>query len=220
MLRGRPSPFAVARFRARVAALALGLAIVAVAVGCGSSTTPSVAPTPAPTPRPSVDPHLEEPVSADQVFVALGSANLGIVATSAGATHSAKGIVKQIYADIGSWPLRITEFTDATALRNALRWKAGVAPGRNESAYAFAGMNVLIQYGPLSQVRAPAPADSSRQALAAKIVAVLDPLLWPLAQHSIVEIPTRPAASKPPAASAPAKGSTKPTRTPKPSPRP
>jgi hypothetical protein len=217
-VRGPGSPFAAAGFRARLAAVSIAALIAA---GCGSSTAPP-SPTPAPSTvaQASLDPHLHAPVSADQVFVALGGANLGLVATSANAGRGS-GVVKEIYADVGSWPLRITQYTDATALRNVVRWKAGSAPGRNEAPYAFVGLNVLVQYGPLSPTRAPARPDSSRQAWAAKIVAVLDPLLSPLAQHSVVAIATQTAAPSVAPSPAPTKAPTKaPAKTPKPSKHP
>ena len=213
-VRGPGSPFAAAGFGVRLVA---GAIVVVLAVACGSSSAPA-SPTPAPSQvaRPSADPHLHEPVSADQVFRALGGADLGLVATSANAGRGA-GVVKEIYADVGSWPLRITQYTDATALRNTVRWKAGSAPGRNEAPYTFIGLNVLIQYGPLSATRAPARPDSSRQAWAAKIVAVLDPLLSPLAQHSVIAFATQSAAPSVAPTKAPSKA---PAKTPKPSKQP
>ncbi len=214
-VRGPGSPSAAAGFGARLMAASIVIVLV---TACGSSTAPA-SPTPAstPLPQPSADPHLHAPASADQVFLALGGANLGLVATSANAGRGLPGVVKEIYADVGSWPLRITQYTDATALRNVVHWKAGTAPGRNEAPYTFVGLNVLIQYGPLSATKAPAPPDSSRQALAAKIVAVLDPLLSPLAQHSVIAIPTQSAAPSAAPTKAPSKA---PAKTPKPSKQP
>ena len=91
----------------------------------------------------------------------------------------------------------------------------GAAPGR-QSTYAFAGMNVLIQFGPIS-ARAPSAPDMTRQQAAAAIVAALDPLLWPLLQRSVLPIPSRtpvPVATAVPSASA------APAKTPRPSKKP
>jgi hypothetical protein len=86
-------------------------------------------------------------------------------------------------------------------------------------------LNVLVEFGPIS-ARAPSKPAADRQATAKSILGVLDPLLWPIAQHSVAAIPGRTAEptvapfpstapSKAPSAKPPA---TKPaTKTPKPS---
>jgi hypothetical protein len=194
---------------------AAGLFVV-ILVGCGSAPAASVAPTPAPTPLITPDPHLREPVTADQVFRALGGAKVGIIANNASTGGGNPDIVKAINADIGSWPLRIIEYRSAAALRKSLDWKPGDAPGKDESPYAFAALNVLVTYGPIS-ARPPSAPDLVRQQAAARILAVLDPLLWPLLQRSVVAIPSRtaePTATPVPSASA------KPAKTPKPSKKP
>ncbi len=185
----------------RLSPWAAGLLALAV-VGCGSAAPASAPPTVAPTPVVTPDPHLREPVTADQIFRALSVAKLGIVANNANSGGGNKDIVKQINADIGSWPLRIIEYRSSAVLAKATGWKAGQAPGSDEAPYAFAGLNVLLQYGPIS-ARAPSAPDATRQKAAAAIVAVLDPLLWPLAQRSVVPIASRtaePAASVAPSA--------------------
>jgi hypothetical protein len=210
-LAGRRLPPVVAGF--------VALAIGAAAVACGGSAPPSVAPTPLPTPVVTPDPHLKEPVTADQVFRLLGAAKLGIRANNANSGRGNAAIVKQINADIGNWPLRITQFRSSVDLRKALNWKAGSKPVRNETPYAFAALNVLIEYGPVSSAGIPKAPDDARQALAVQIAGTLDPLLWPMAQHSVVAVPVRtpaPAATPAPSA-APTKAPSKaPAKTPKP----
>jgi len=205
------------------------LVVTALVAACGGSAGPSVAPTPLPTPVVTPDPHLREPVSADDIFRALGVAKLGITANNANSGQGNPLIVKQINASIANWPLRITQFKSSADLEKALAWKPGDTPVRNETPYAFAGLNVLIEYGPVSSAATPKAPDDSRQAMAAQIVDVLDPLLWPMAQHSVVAIPSRtpiPAAapsaapSKAPAKSPAPKPSKAPAKTPKPSKRP
>jgi len=171
------------------------------AVACGPAAVASTTPTTVPTPVVTPDPHLTEPVTADQVFLALGAAKLGIVANNATAGGGNPDIVKLINADISSWPLRIIEFRSSVALQKSLGWKAGVAPAGDEPPYAIAGLNVLIQYGPISAARPTTP-PVARQQLAAAIVAALDPLLWPLVQHSVLAIPSRTAAPAGPSSSA------------------
>jgi hypothetical protein len=207
--RGRGLPFR--------AASAVALVITSLLLSaCGSAPAGSSVPSTAPTPLVTPDPHLKEPVTADQIFRALGAAKLGIVANNANAGGGNPDIVKQINADIGSWPLRIIEYKSSAALAKALKWVPGSAPGGDESPYAFAGMNVLIQFGPIS-ARAPAAPEALRQQAAAAIVTALDPLLWPLLQRSVVPIPSRtpvPVATPVPSPSA------APARTPRPSKKP
>ena len=205
------------------AAGVVALLVTAIAVACGG-TTAAPSSTPVPTPVITPDPHLTEPVTADQIFLVLQRAKLQLQPNNANLGHGNPTIVKQINATLTGWPLRITQYRSAADLRKALAWKTGEAPAGDEAPYGIAGLNVLIQFGPIS-ARAPAAPDSTRQATAAQLVGVLDPLLWPLQQHSVVPIPARtpeptpapPSASakpsKAPAKSAPPK-SPKPTKAP------
>jgi hypothetical protein len=195
---------------------AAGLAITvttAVLVACGGAA-PSASQAPVPTPVITPDPHLHEPVTADQIFIALGRAKLGMVANNANSETGDPAIVKLINCEIAGWPLRITQYASTGVLLKATHWKVGSAPGSDEAPYSIAGLNILIEFGPIS-ARPPSTPDPSRQAMAAKIVAVLDPLLWPLDQHSIIDIPSR--TPEPTATPAPSKA---PTKTPKPSAKP
>ncbi len=205
--RGRRLP----RWAASFVVLATALALVA--VGCGGGTA-SAPPSAVPTPSPTPDPHLTGNVTADQMYGILVAAKLGLTANNANLGHGDPNIVKQINGAIGGWPLRITEYRSPSILQKALRWTPGSTPGSDEAPYAFAAMNVLIQYGPIS-AKAPATPDSARQTTATSIVTLLDPLMWPIDQHSVVAIPSRtPAPTPAPSASA------EPSKTPKPSKKP
>jgi len=184
-------------------------------IACGGSNGPSGSPSPLPTPLVTPDPHLHEPVTADQIFLAIGAAKLGMVANNANSETGNPAIVKLINAEINNWPLRITQFSSAAVLKKTLQWKAGEAPVGDEAPYSIAGLNILIEFGPIS-ARAPTRPDASRQDMWTRIVAVLDPLLWPLAQHSVVDVPSRTPepTPKPSVSTAPTKA---PTKTPRPS---
>lgn len=204
----------------RLPILAAGLFALTLA-GCGSVAPASGAPSAAPTPLITPDPHLREPVTADQIFRAFGIARLGISANTASLGKGAKDpVIKLINASLGSWPVRIIEYRSSAALQAALKWKAGDPPGGDESPYAWAGLNILVEFGPIS-ARAPSAPDTTRQAAAASMVAILDPLLWPMAQRAVVPLPSRtaaPAATPVPSAKPPAKPS--PKATPKPTKKP
>lgn len=185
---------------------------VLVLAGCGQTAAPSASPSPIPTPVITPDPHLKEPVTADQIFRALSSAKLGMKANNATLGGGNPAIVKVINADIAGWPLRITEFRTAALLAKAVGWKAGTPPARNQAPFAIAGLNVLVEYGPISAAGAPAAPDDKRQQTATSIVAALDPLLWPLNQHSVVVAPARTAETAPsvaPTAKAPSRAPSK-----------
>ncbi len=188
--------------------------LTTIVVACGGSNTPSPSASAAPTPVVTPDPHLAEPVTADQIFIVLGAAKLGITANTASAGSGGSGIVKLIDADVGNWPLRITQYSSSAVLRRALAWKPGDKPGGEEAPYNIAGENILIQYGPIS-ARAPSAPDSKRQELAAQIIGILDPLLWPLTQRSVVLVPSR--TPEPTAAPSAPAASAKPAKSPKPS---
>ena len=195
--------------------MAVGLLVMLVAA-CSSTVAGSLAPaTPQPTPTATPDPHLSEPVTADQIFRALGAAKLGIVANNANSGGGRADVLKLINADIGNWPLRITEYRTTAARKKAVRWKAGAAPVRNQAPYAFAGLNVVIEFGPVAIGAAPKKPDAARHAMAIEIAAALDPLLWPLDQHSVVTVETRP-----PSPAASVGSSAKPSPSKAPSPKP
>ncbi|MEA2606073.1 MAG: hypothetical protein QOI00_830, partial [Chloroflexota bacterium] len=133
-------------------------------------------------------------------------------------------IVKQINCTVSGWPLRIIQYTTTADLTGALDWAPGSAPGGDEAPYNWAGLNILIQLGPIS-ARAPSTPEAARQAIATSIFAVLDPLLWPIAQQSVVAVPGRtptPVATPTPSPTPTAKPTAKPTTkpTPKPTPKP
>jgi hypothetical protein len=204
------------------AACLLALAVA----GCGSSTAASGTPTPAPTPVVTPDPHLKEPVTADDIWRAFGKGGLAITAINANLGQGNPDIVKQINANLSGWPLRIIQYQSSGAMTRALKWQPGEAPGGDEAPYNFAALNILIQYGPIS-ARAPSVPDAGRQKDAAAILALLDPFLWPIAQRSVLAIPSRtpiPAATPVPTASPTPKPTPKPTvkpaKTPKPTKKP
>jgi hypothetical protein len=198
----------------RLSALAISVAcalLVLIVAGCGPTAAAPSSPTPLPTPVITPDPHLTGPLTADQVFGIIKASQLIVYATNA--TEGPAPIVKRINADLDGWQLRITAYSSAASLRASETWKPGTTPTRGEPPYTFAAMNVLIEYGPTRTGLAPAAPDDAHQAIAATLVGILDPLVWPIEQHSLVTIPVRTAA---PAGPSPAP--TKATKSASPSP--
>jgi hypothetical protein len=204
------------RLPAGVVGLAVSV-VTALVVACGGSAAtppPSAQPTPVVTP----DPHLADPVTADAIFLALQRGKIPFTTNNAILGHGNEPLIKQINMNLGGWPLRIVQYRSSAEREKLMSWKDGAKPGRDEPPFAFAAFNIVVQYGPIS-VRAPGAPASDRQAFATQIVDVLDPLLWPLEQHSVVAIPARtPAPTPAPVVSAaPSKA---PAKSPKPSPKP
>jgi hypothetical protein len=191
-----------------------------IVAACGPSTSTSPPPSTEPTPVVTPDPHLTAPVKADDMFRILIAAKIPMQCPNANLGNGNPKIVKQINCTVNGWPLRIIQYTTPAALTGALDWAPGSPPGGDEAPYNWAGLNMLIQLGPIS-ARAPSTPEADRQAIAATIFAVLDPLLWPIAQHSVVAVPGRtptPVATPTPAPTPTAKPTAKPT--PKPTPKP
>jgi hypothetical protein len=176
------------------------LVTVALALGACANPPPSAAPpTARPTPVITPDPHLTEPATADEVFTAIRDGDLPLSVNNATAGDPASPIVKRINADIGNWPLVISEFRTRAALRETTGWDAAAPPQQGDPPYAFVGLNVLIQFGPVTgPLQTP---DARRQEQARILVSLLDPLLWPIEQRSVIRIVTK---TVPPASGGPA----------------
>lgn len=194
----------------RPSAVPAGLLVVlAVAlIGCGPSAVASTSPTPRPTPVVTPDPHLSEPVTADEIFQAIGSIDLPFVANNATPGGAGDALIKKINAELSSWPLIITEYRSSADLRAATGWDPATPPIQGDPPFAWVGLNVLIEFGPSTGVRL-GPPDEGRQEQARQVVAILDPLLWPLEQRSVVPVPSRtatpgPGSAAPSASAAPA----------------
>jgi hypothetical protein len=174
-----------------VAAVGLALWIVTAMVAACGSSGPSGSPPPTPTPLVTPDPHLHEPVTADQIYIVLQLAKLGINPNNANLGHGNPLIVKQINADIGNWPLRITQYITSAARERSVDWKPGEKPVRDDAPYGFAALNVVVEFGPIDTAGVPRAPDTGRQQTAATILSVLDPLLWPILQHSVTPFPAQ-----------------------------
>jgi hypothetical protein len=177
---------------ARLAAGAAGAAVaITLATGCSSPPAASSAPSARPTPVVTPDPHLTEPATADQVFGAIRMGDLPLLVNNATAGGPASPIVKQINAAIADWPLVISEYRTSALLRETTLWDPAIPPVAGDPPYAFVGLNILVEFGPRNGGLVTPGA--TRQQQAEDLVALIEPLLWPLEQRSIVPVATRTA---------------------------
>ena len=190
-------------------ALAVLAAVSVIAAACGSAPPPSVAvATPVPTPMITPDPHLTEPATADAIFNAIRVGKLPLSVNNATAGGPGSPVVKQINAQVANWPLIITQYSSSAELRKGIGWDPTAGPKQGDPPYAWVAMNILISFGPVTGK--PSPPDEARQEQAKALVALVDPLLWPIEQKSMAPVPTKtamplesPAPSAAPANAAP-----------------
>jgi hypothetical protein len=188
--------------RGGAAILASSWAIALIVAACGSNTA-SPSPTPPPTPVITPDPHLTEPASVDEVYVALQRAGLDITANTASSGPGGEP-VKRISATFEGWPLILSQYSSSAALRSSAGFDPARAVRQGDPPITLAGLNILVQFGPTtSNTAVPQPPDAARRAAALEIVTILDPLLGPLGQVSAEPLPLPGGAppSAPPSAS-------------------
>jgi hypothetical protein len=161
------------------------LSVTLLAAACGSPP-PSVAPSIALRPAASVDPHLPDPTTADDVFRAISAQGLRLTASNA--ITGTGSLVKRINASFGGWPLTISEYDSTSALASRLDWPEGEEPGGGEPAVAVAASNILITWGPTSNA-APVAPDPARAARLTTLAEALDTLLGPVRVRSVVTLP-------------------------------
>lgn len=166
--------------------LVLGIAVV---VACGGNPTPSPSPQPSPSPTPTPIAHLTEPASINALFTKIDSAGLNVKANNADGSPTGEPR-KRINATYAGWPLIMSEYSSRAALRTAGRFDPSKTPAADDPPYAFAGLNVLVEYGPRTPQREGVPEQRYHSAAIALIL-VLDPLIGPLEQRSIDPLPLR-----------------------------
>lgn len=181
--------------RGRRVTAAAGAVSMILLAACGTAVTPPPSATPEPTPLITPDPHLSAPASVDEVFRLLGAAGIRITPNTA-TTGVGGEPVKRINATYASWPLVLTEFTSADALLAHAGFDEPGSPGFQDTPYALAGLNILVEYGPRATTNDPPEvADAARREAFRVLALALDALVGPLAQRSVepVLLPSAPA---------------------------
>ena len=176
------------------------LVVAALLSACGEA-----APTPPPaavsTPTPTPDPHLGDPTTADEVFLALGAAGLRLTANNAASGGEGSSLIKRINATYLGWPLSVSQFTSTAALNRATEWAPDELPAQGQPPIAIAGLNILVEWGPTTGAEPKKPAGPQVKGLK-DLATHLDALLSPLRARSVVWVPgTTAAAAADPSAS-------------------
>jgi len=171
--------------------------VAALVAACGPGATPPPVATPDPTPVITPNPHLAEPASVDEVFRLLTRAGLRITPNTA-STGADGQLVKRINATYMDWPLVLSQYSSTAALRKAERFGAKVQPRQGDAPFTFAGLNILVEFGPhASNDRVPASPSPAKRDAAIALVAALDSLLGPLVQRSVTPVPLPAAVASP-----------------------
>lgn len=190
--------------------------VVAIVIACGSAAPTPVPATPTPRPTPTPDPHLIEPASVDKVYQELLKAGLQIAANTA---DSGKEPIKTLHLTYEAWPLILEQYSSAKALVATSGFDPKKKPVFGDPPYEFAGLNIFVAYGPQVQNGAPTAPEPRFSVAAARLAAILDPLLGPLEQSAVSPVPLPQASASPTPKPTPTK-TPKPTKKPKPKPKP
>jgi hypothetical protein len=150
----------------------------------------------------------------------LGAAGIRITPNTASKGPNGEP-VKRIVGTYQDWPIVLSQYSSNAALRTEAKFDPTVPPVRGEAPYIVVGLNILVEFGPrITNDRSPAPPPEDKRAAMIALVAVIDPLLGPLSQRSVVPLPIPGPTASPAAPSASPKASAKPSPKSKPSPKP
>ena len=166
------------------AVLAVGL----LAAACGGGGAASPSPRPA-APRPTPNPHLREPARAETIYSTLIARGLQLIGTNASRGRDPAAVINATYA---GWPLVLAEYRSSASRRRLEPIAPGRPPGPGDPPFAFAGLNLVIVWGPRLERRTPGPPPAAYVAAAVRIAAELDRLIGPLAERSSRPVAPRP----------------------------
>ncbi|MGK2849762.1 MAG: hypothetical protein ACSLFN_02475 [Candidatus Limnocylindrales bacterium] len=168
--------------------LALTMVVTAWLAAACATPVPSASPTVRPTPVITPDPHLDDPATADAVFLALGSAGLRLTANNAIGGTDDSPLIKRINATYLGWPLAVSQYRTSSALAKLTDWPADARPDQGQPPITIVGLNILIEWGPTTGSEPPTPSGPQLEGLR-DMAATLDVLLSPLRARSVVTVP-------------------------------
>lgn len=161
-------------------------ALLALAASACGGAKPTVPPrTASPIPTPSATLHLSDPASADVLYTTLNRDGFGLVGTSAQAGTDPLSVINATYA---GQPLIIEAYSSGAARARLAPLVDGAVPAVGQPLYTFAGLNIVVFFGPTLEP-ASATLDPSLASSAAKLVDELDRLIGPLVVRSPALVP-------------------------------
>jgi len=158
----------------------LGLLSATLLAAC-SGSAPTATPLALPTATAAAL-QLPDPTTAGDVYSAMRKQGLGIVATNAVA---GKEPLTRINATYVGQPLTILAYSSDLARAKYYAFRDGTKPGAGAPTYAYAGLNVVVEFGPKTAGKVPAPPDASLASSATDLATVLEGLLGPLDERSL-----------------------------------
>ena len=166
-----------------------------IVAGCGGSPTASPAPTSAA--GPTAPPRLPDPTSAADVYRALRTAGLSIVGIGASSGVTPSDPLERISATLDNQPLAILGYASDLGRAKLYPFRDGTAPDASQPVYTFAGVNIVIEFGPSTAGKKPPAPNAALAATAQQLASTLEALLGQLAERSVQRVSTPPPAATP-----------------------
>ena len=123
------------------------------------------------------------------VYTTLGQRGLSLIGTNASRGGDPVAVIN---ANYGGWPLVLLQYRSSQTRQRLNPVTNGQAPRAGDPPFTFAGMNVVVKWGPETDGRRPRAASKPQLDAAIMLATELDRLIGPLAERS-----TQPAAPKP-----------------------
>jgi hypothetical protein len=98
-------------------------------------------------------------------------------------------VINAVYA---GWPLVVTQYRSSASRKRLEPIVSARPPGPGDPPFAFAGLNLVIEWGPRLERRRPGAPAPAYLAAAARLAAELDRLIGPLAERSTRRVAPRP----------------------------
>jgi hypothetical protein len=165
----------------RPAWLLVALLVLAACGGPGAQGSPTASASAEATP----DPHLREPARADVIYSTLVQRGLGLIGTNASRGKDPVAVINATYA---GWPLVLTQYRTSDTRNKLFPIKSAESPKKGDPPFIFAGLNVVIKWGPEVDGKAPRPATKSQVEDAGKLATELDRLIGPLLERSVFPV--------------------------------
>ncbi len=146
---------------------------------CGGGT-----PTSSPSASPSATPAsllLPDPTTAGAVYTNLRQQGILVVGTNA---IAGKDPVNRINATYEGQPLAILGYSSDLARAKFYAFRDATKPERGDPTYTFAGLNIVVEFGPSTPGKRPAAPDPGLATSAQQLAAQLERLLGALDERS------------------------------------